>query len=190
MWHSPRRCSLGTPTRAVLWVTLWRCREHSWVHGTYSQNDSWEWKSRFPQDASVCCSPGIKHRSTEHNSSLMVSESEFDSDRDTIFSWERMERGDPKGSMNGSVRNGASFSYGSEDRWRSGCKPEGPAQERCNPGPVSGSSNTELTLVRIVHQCPFTLGWMCAPKFKRLVFLGCLRHETKQKHCSFNKDAC
>uniref|UniRef100_A0A8C9DCN3 KIAA0319-like C-terminal domain-containing protein n=1 Tax=Panthera leo TaxID=9689 RepID=A0A8C9DCN3_PANLE len=48
---------------------------------------------------------GIKHRSTEHNSSLMVSESEFDSDRDTIFS-----------SMNGSVRNGASFSYGSEDR--------------------------------------------------------------------------
>ncbi|GAB5571178.1 dyslexia-associated protein KIAA0319-like protein homolog isoform X1 [Prionailurus iriomotensis] len=28
----------------------------------------------------------IRHRSTEHNSSLMVSESEFDSDRDTIFS--------------------------------------------------------------------------------------------------------
>ncbi|VFV24322.1 Hypothetical predicted protein [Lynx pardinus] len=28
----------------------------------------------------------FKHRSTEHNSSLMVSESEFDSDRDTVFS--------------------------------------------------------------------------------------------------------
>ncbi|XP_012494105.1 PREDICTED: dyslexia-associated protein KIAA0319 homolog isoform X2 [Propithecus coquereli] len=59
---------------------------------------------------------GIKHRSTEHNSSLMVSESEFDSDQDTIFSRERIERGNPKVSMNGSVRNGASFSYCSKDR--------------------------------------------------------------------------
>ncbi|XP_075866613.1 dyslexia-associated protein KIAA0319 homolog [Microcebus murinus] len=59
---------------------------------------------------------GIKHRSTEHNSSLMVSESEFDSDQDTIFSRERMERGNPKVSMNGSVRNGDSFSYCSKDR--------------------------------------------------------------------------
>ncbi|XP_061050858.1 dyslexia-associated protein KIAA0319 homolog isoform X1 [Eubalaena glacialis] len=59
---------------------------------------------------------GIKHRSTEHNSSLMVSESEFDSDQDTIFSRERMERGNPKVSMNGSIRNGACFSYCSKDR--------------------------------------------------------------------------
>ncbi|XP_040823554.1 dyslexia-associated protein KIAA0319 homolog isoform X2 [Ochotona curzoniae] len=59
---------------------------------------------------------GIKHRSTEHNSSLMVSESEFDSDQDTIFSRERMERGNPKVSMNGSLRNGASFSYCAKDR--------------------------------------------------------------------------
>ncbi|KAL4666332.1 hypothetical protein H8957_011759 [Semnopithecus entellus] len=59
---------------------------------------------------------GIKHRSTEHNSSLMVSESEFDSDQDTIFSREKMERGNPKVSMNGSIRNGASFSYCSKDR--------------------------------------------------------------------------
>ncbi|XP_032717659.1 dyslexia-associated protein KIAA0319 homolog [Lontra canadensis] len=59
---------------------------------------------------------GIKHRSTEHNSSLMVSESEFDSDQDTIFSRERMERGNPKVSMNGSLRNGAPFSYCSKDR--------------------------------------------------------------------------
>ncbi|XP_008578808.1 PREDICTED: dyslexia-associated protein KIAA0319 homolog [Galeopterus variegatus] len=59
---------------------------------------------------------GIKHRSTEHNSSLMVSESEFDSDQDTIFSRERMERGNPKVSMNGSLRNGASFSYCSKNR--------------------------------------------------------------------------
>ncbi|KAJ7413871.1 hypothetical protein WISP_87890 [Willisornis vidua] len=35
---------------------------------------------------------GIKHRSTEHNSSLMVSESEFDSDQDTICSREKIER--------------------------------------------------------------------------------------------------
>ncbi|XP_044773194.1 dyslexia-associated protein KIAA0319 homolog isoform X2 [Neomonachus schauinslandi] len=59
---------------------------------------------------------GIKHRSTEHNSSLMVSESEFDSDQDTIFSRERMERGNPKVAMNGSLRNGASFSYCAKDR--------------------------------------------------------------------------
>ncbi|KAL6088452.1 hypothetical protein STEG23_031413 [Scotinomys teguina] len=59
---------------------------------------------------------GIKHRSTEHNSSLMVSESEFESDQDTLFSQERMERGILKGSLNGSARNGASFGYCSKDR--------------------------------------------------------------------------
>uniref|UniRef100_A0A8C9BH59 KIAA0319 n=1 Tax=Phocoena sinus TaxID=42100 RepID=A0A8C9BH59_PHOSS len=69
---------------------------------------------RYIQDGESNC--GIKHRSTEHNSSLMVSESEFDSDQDTIFSRDRMERGNPKVSMNGSIRNGASFSYCSKDR--------------------------------------------------------------------------
>ncbi|XP_048204335.1 dyslexia-associated protein KIAA0319 homolog isoform X2 [Perognathus longimembris pacificus] len=59
---------------------------------------------------------GIKHQSTEHNSSLMVSESELDSDQDTIFSRERMDRGNLKVSMNGSIRNGASFGYRSKDR--------------------------------------------------------------------------
>ncbi|KAM6125981.1 LOW QUALITY PROTEIN: dyslexia-associated protein KIAA0319 homolog [Pterocles gutturalis] len=59
---------------------------------------------------------GIKHRSTEHNSSLMVSESEFDSDQDTIFSREKIERENPKTLMNGSIRNGVSFNYGSKDR--------------------------------------------------------------------------
>ncbi|XP_054672509.1 dyslexia-associated protein KIAA0319 homolog isoform X3 [Grus americana] len=58
----------------------------------------------------------IKHRSTEHNSSLMVSESEFDSDQDTIFSREKIERENPKTLMNGSIRNGVSFSYSSKDR--------------------------------------------------------------------------
>uniref|UniRef100_A0A663MIX2 KIAA0319 n=1 Tax=Athene cunicularia TaxID=194338 RepID=A0A663MIX2_ATHCN len=59
---------------------------------------------------------GIKHRSTEHNSSLMVSESEFDSDQDTIFSREKIERENPKTLMNGSMRNGVSFNYSSKDR--------------------------------------------------------------------------
>uniref|UniRef100_A0ABM5GAV5 Dyslexia-associated protein KIAA0319 homolog isoform X2 n=1 Tax=Pogona vitticeps TaxID=103695 RepID=A0ABM5GAV5_9SAUR len=59
---------------------------------------------------------GIKHRSTEHNSSLMVSESEFDSDQDTIFSREKREREKPRNSTNGSIKNGVSFSYGSKDR--------------------------------------------------------------------------
>ncbi|NWQ67510.1 K0319 protein, partial [Neopipo cinnamomea] len=59
---------------------------------------------------------GIKHRSTEHNSSLMVSESEFDSDQDTIFSREKIERENPRTLMNGSIRNGVSFNYTSKDR--------------------------------------------------------------------------
>ncbi|KFP92614.1 Dyslexia-associated protein KIAA0319, partial [Apaloderma vittatum] len=59
---------------------------------------------------------GIKHRSTEHNSSLMVSESEFDSDQDTIFSRGKIERESPKTLMNGSIRNGVSFNYSSKDR--------------------------------------------------------------------------
>ena len=75
-----------------------------------------EGECRSPPEASVRFFLGIKHRSTEHNSSLMVSESEFDSDQDTIFSRERMERGNPKVSMNGSIRNGVSFSYCSKDR--------------------------------------------------------------------------
>ncbi|XP_075777260.1 dyslexia-associated protein KIAA0319 homolog isoform X3 [Pelodiscus sinensis] len=59
---------------------------------------------------------GIKHRSTEHNSSLMVSESEFDSDQDTIFSREKVERENPKSIMNGSIKNGVSFNYSLKDR--------------------------------------------------------------------------
>ncbi|NWZ83708.1 K0319 protein, partial [Poecile atricapillus] len=59
---------------------------------------------------------GIKHRSTEHNSSLMVSESEFDSDQDTIFSREKIERENSRTLINGSLRNGVSFNYSSKDR--------------------------------------------------------------------------
>ncbi|NXD26267.1 K0319 protein, partial [Spelaeornis formosus] len=59
---------------------------------------------------------GIKHRSTEHNSSLMVSESEFDSDQDTIFSREKIERENSRTLINGSVKNGVSFNYSSKDR--------------------------------------------------------------------------
>ncbi|KAH0617883.1 hypothetical protein JD844_016582 [Phrynosoma platyrhinos] len=69
---------------------------------------------RYLDDGESNC--GIKHRSTEHNSSLMVSESEFDSDQDTIFSREKIERENPRNSMNGSIKNGVSFSYSSKDR--------------------------------------------------------------------------
>ncbi|KAJ8291029.1 hypothetical protein GJAV_G00020580 [Gymnothorax javanicus] len=55
----------------------------------------------------------LKHRSTEHNSSLMMSESEFDSEQDTIFSRERQDKG--KGYANGSAKNGDAFSYHSVD---------------------------------------------------------------------------
>ncbi|XP_066538616.1 dyslexia-associated protein KIAA0319 isoform X2 [Hoplias malabaricus] len=50
----------------------------------------------------------IKHRSTEHNSSLMMSESEFDSEQDTIFSYERTDRA--RNQMNGAMSNGDAYS--------------------------------------------------------------------------------
>ncbi|XP_053323635.1 dyslexia-associated protein KIAA0319 homolog [Spea bombifrons] len=59
---------------------------------------------------------GIKHRSTEHNSSLMVSESEFESDQDTIFSREKADRENPKNIASGAVKNGAPFNFSSNYR--------------------------------------------------------------------------
>ncbi|XP_062848175.1 dyslexia-associated protein KIAA0319 [Trichomycterus rosablanca] len=50
----------------------------------------------------------IKHRSTEHNSSLMMSESEFDSEQDTIFSNERTDRARHR--VNGATTNGDTYS--------------------------------------------------------------------------------
>ncbi|XP_063309125.1 dyslexia-associated protein KIAA0319 homolog [Pelobates fuscus] len=61
---------------------------------------------------------GIKHRSTEHNSSLMVSESEFESDQDTIFSREKVvDCEHPKNiPSSGAVKNGAPFNFSSNCR--------------------------------------------------------------------------
>lgn len=53
-------------------------------------------------------SAGIKHRSTEHNSSLMMSESELDSDQDTIFSQDRPVRSRNRVSTQ-AARNGNAF---------------------------------------------------------------------------------
>ncbi|XP_046702970.1 dyslexia-associated protein KIAA0319 isoform X2 [Silurus meridionalis] len=50
----------------------------------------------------------IKHRSTEHNSSLMMSESEIDSEQDTIFSYERTDRA--RNRINGAMMNGDTYS--------------------------------------------------------------------------------
>ncbi|XP_074061991.1 dyslexia-associated protein KIAA0319 homolog isoform X2 [Macrotis lagotis] len=58
---------------------------------------------------------GIKHRSLEQNSSLMVSESEFESDQDTIFSRE-LGRENSKNSVFGTIKNGITFNYCSKDR--------------------------------------------------------------------------
>ncbi|KAM4705890.1 dyslexia-associated protein KIAA0319-like [Rhinophrynus dorsalis] len=57
---------------------------------------------------------GIKHRSTEHNSSLMVSESEFESDQDTIFSREKIDRENPKN--HGALNNGTPFNFSTKCR--------------------------------------------------------------------------
>ncbi|KAJ8402788.1 hypothetical protein AAFF_G00364600 [Aldrovandia affinis] len=51
----------------------------------------------------------LKHRSTEHNSSLMMSESEFESEQDTIFTRDKGAKG--KGCSNGITKNGEAFSY-------------------------------------------------------------------------------
>ncbi|XP_063779338.1 dyslexia-associated protein KIAA0319-like isoform X2 [Pseudophryne corroboree] len=59
---------------------------------------------------------GIKHRSTEHNSSLMVSESEFDSEQDTIFSREKVEHENPKNLSSGPLKNGTPFNFSSKCR--------------------------------------------------------------------------
>ncbi|XP_061093171.1 dyslexia-associated protein KIAA0319 isoform X1 [Conger conger] len=55
----------------------------------------------------------LKHRSTEHNSSLMMSESEFDSEQDTIFTRERPDKG--KRHSNGTTKNGDAFGYHTVD---------------------------------------------------------------------------
>lgn len=55
-------------------------------------------------------SAGIKHRSTEHNSSLMMSESELDSDQDTIFSQDRPVRSRNRVSTQ-AARNGNAFGW-------------------------------------------------------------------------------
>ncbi|XP_073422232.1 dyslexia-associated protein KIAA0319 homolog [Dendrobates tinctorius] len=59
---------------------------------------------------------GIKHRSTEHNSSLMVSESELDSDQDTIFSRDKSDQDNPKNISSGALKNGAPFNFSSKCR--------------------------------------------------------------------------
>ncbi|GCC28962.1 dyslexia-associated protein KIAA0319-like isoform X1 [Chiloscyllium punctatum] len=58
---------------------------------------------------------GVKHKSTEHNSSLMISESEFDSDQNTLFSRETIEE-NHKVVVNGSLKNGVSFNYHPQNR--------------------------------------------------------------------------
>ncbi|XP_056126835.1 dyslexia-associated protein KIAA0319 isoform X3 [Rhinichthys klamathensis goyatoka] len=50
----------------------------------------------------------IKHRSTEHNSSLMMSESELDSEQDNIFNYGRADKA--RNRANGVVRNGDTLS--------------------------------------------------------------------------------
>lgn len=59
---------------------------------------------------------GIKHRSTDHNSSLMMSESEFESEQDTIFTREKTSKGNHKNRVNSPVKNGDAFSYRPKDR--------------------------------------------------------------------------
>lgn len=60
-------------------------------------------------------SSDIKHRSTEHNSSLMMSESEIDSEQDTIFSYERTDRA--RNRSNGAMMNGDTYSLRPVEGW-------------------------------------------------------------------------
>nr|XP_048284074.1 dyslexia-associated protein KIAA0319 homolog [Myodes glareolus] len=108
--------TLTAVTGAVAWLCICCCRRRKRTKirkkTKYTILDNMDEQERMELRPKY----GIKHRSTEHNSSLMVSESEFESDQDTLFSRERMERGILKGSLNGSARNGASFGYYAKDR--------------------------------------------------------------------------
>lgn len=108
--------TLTVLTGAVTWLCICCCRRRKRTKirkkTKYTILDNMDEQERMELRPKY----GIKHRSTEHNSSLMVSESEFESDQDTLFSRERMERGLLKGSLNGSARNGASSGYFSKDR--------------------------------------------------------------------------
>ncbi|EGV94310.1 Uncharacterized protein KIAA0319 [Cricetulus griseus] len=108
--------TLTVLTGAVTWLCICCCRRRKRTKirkkTKYTILDNMDEQERMELRPKY----GIKHRSTEHNSSLMVSESEFESDQDTLFSRERMERGILKGSLNGSARNGDSFSYCAKDR--------------------------------------------------------------------------
>nr|XP_038951813.1 dyslexia-associated protein KIAA0319 homolog isoform X3 [Rattus norvegicus] len=108
--------TLTVLTGAVTWVCICCCRRRKRTKirkkTKYTILDNMDEQERMELRPKY----GIKHRSTEHNSSLMVSESEFESDQDTLFSQERMERGVLKGSLNGSARSGVSFGYYSKDR--------------------------------------------------------------------------
>ncbi|XP_028632157.1 dyslexia-associated protein KIAA0319 homolog isoform X2 [Grammomys surdaster] len=108
--------TLTVLTGAVTWLCICCCRRRKRTKirkkTKYTILDNMDEQERMELRPKY----GIKHRSTEHNSSLMVSESEFESDQDTLFSRERMERGVLKGSLNGSARNGVSFGYYSKDR--------------------------------------------------------------------------
>ena len=57
----------------------------------------------------------IKHRSTEHNSSLMMSESELDSDQDTIFSRDRPVRSRNRTNAQ-AARNGNTYGWAGTHR--------------------------------------------------------------------------
>lgn len=54
----------------------------------------------------------VKHRSTEHNSSLMMSESELDSEQDNLFNY-----GKARNRANGALRNGDTLSLCPVEGW-------------------------------------------------------------------------
>lgn len=60
-------------------------------------------------------STDIKHKSTEHNSCLMMSESELDSEQENIFNYARSDKA--RNRANGAVRNGDAFSLCPVEGW-------------------------------------------------------------------------
>lgn len=67
------------------------------------------------EEAAFVCAD-IKHRSTDHNSSLMMSESELDSDQDTVFSRDRPVRSRNRLGAPG-AHNGHVSAEGITDLW-------------------------------------------------------------------------
>lgn len=91
----------------------------------------------------------IKHRSTEHNSSLMMSESELDSEQDNIYNYGRVQKAHNR------IRNGDTLSLCPVESWVAWTKGHFFIVDTCSTGVL-------LNLPLIQRQTELN-GWLNLP---------------------------